>query len=399
MPYTNETLQNQISSLARNIFLMMKSQNIDAVVALDITSAESYLIYIYCKLFDIPYWNLLPLRIGKYLGFSDGPMEEFTKQIISRGGPISDKSIGFARDFIKSVRDGSQLPHDAAQLGKESIIKKRDSKRSGVLWSLNTLRRLGGLLAKERGHIGRVLERPSIRLLAQTFKTRVRRSRFYQYNFDEPPSFEAAEDSVLFAWQSEPETAVSLYNPQLPRQWEIAYLLSTAVPGRVAVYVKDHPRMFGLRTRSFYNDLKCLNPNIHILDPRLKASDLINRFAVVVTLSGTIGIEATVKGVPCLCLGRYPYKTLPGIYEVENIAEVAASIRAALNPGIRFFLNSEEAEKKRLEIFAKIIEYGYSIGWWSSIDDAVDYDYSSEEFRGFCEWFFRELPLLGPDTN
>ena len=65
--------------------------------------------------------------------------------------------------------------------------------------------------------------------------------------------------------------------------------------------MKEHLGALGDRSAGWYRRLAAL-PNVRLIDPHLDIYGLIRDAAIVVTISGTVGYEAALMGVPSIGL-------------------------------------------------------------------------------------------------
>jgi len=79
--------------------------------------------------------------------------------------------------------------------------------------------------------------------------------------------------------------------------------------------------MLGYRPREFYAQLLRL-PGLTIADTREDSHKLITHSAVVVTLTGTVALEAVLYGIPAIVLGSIYFDTFNGIYKPESLKEL-----------------------------------------------------------------------------
>ncbi|KKR81648.1 MAG: hypothetical protein UU28_C0023G0002 [Parcubacteria group bacterium GW2011_GWD2_40_9] len=117
------------------------------------------------------------------------------------------------------------------------------------------------------------------------------------------------EDFCFFPLNAEPEITLYLYAPFHLNQPEIARQIARSLPVGFKLYVKDHPIMYGYRTRRFYKELKKI-PNVKIINSQISGYDLIKKAKIVTTISGTAGWEATVLKKPVITFGDVFYNKL-----------------------------------------------------------------------------------------
>src|SRR6056297_468076 len=94
-----------------------------------------------------------------------------------------------------------------------------------------------------------------------------------------------------------------------------------ALPADMELVVKEHSPMLGYRPREFYAQLLRL-PGLTIADTREDSHKLITHSAVVVTLTGTVALEAVLYGIPAIVLGSIYFDTFNGIYKPESLKEL-----------------------------------------------------------------------------
>lgn len=89
----------------------------------------------------------------------------------------------------------------------------------------------------------------------------------------------------------------------------------------ILVCLKEHPGMVGARPPGFYEAL--LNrPNVLLLDAQVPAASLIAETDVLLTWTGTGGLEAALRGKPVITLGKPYYSHGPMFRTVHNLAEL-----------------------------------------------------------------------------
>lgn len=98
---------------------------------------------------------------------------------------------------------------------------------------------------------------------------------------------------------------------------EVAAALRT-YGGNVSCVVLEHPTMIGDRRYSFYRKLKNFGPVV-IADPVVSTQKLIRGALGVVTISGTIGLEASIAGIPVHVAGHPEFVGAIQSRGVENI--------------------------------------------------------------------------------
>lgn len=96
----------------------------------------------------------------------------------------------------------------------------------------------------------------------------------------------------------------------------LAYL-----PADMSLVVKEHTPMLGHRPQEVYRRLLHM-PGIIIADSHEDSHELIVKASVVITLTGTVALEAMLYGIPAIVLGSIFFDCYKGIYKPENLQEL-----------------------------------------------------------------------------
>ena len=94
-----------------------------------------------------------------------------------------------------------------------------------------------------------------------------------------------------------------------------------SLPADMELVVKEHTPMVGFRPLKVYSELVHM-PGIIIADPQEDSHELITHASVVVTLTGTVALEAVLYGVPAIVLGSIYFDRFKGIYKPESLNEL-----------------------------------------------------------------------------
>jgi hypothetical protein len=214
-----------------------------------------------------------------------------------------------------------------------------------------------------------------------------------RYRFDQPVE---GEHFILFPLHSEPETAISLNAPWIGNQAELAWNIATSIPIEMKLYVKDHPRMHGLRPTQYYESIRERSPNVRIFHPLRNTLDFVSSARLVIVVSGTTGLEALLNGIPVITLGACNFQYLTGVTRTRNIALLPQTIRDAL----RNAPDPDAVKRDALLFVHACLDESFPIGWYSDIMNAPsDYDYSCQEFRDFCTYVERQIDRVLNDPG
>ena len=135
---------------------------------------------------------------------------------------------------------------------------------------------------------------------------------------------------AFFPLHLEPEIALNLLAPFASEQLPILRQVAQSLPVGYKLVVKEHPLMVGFRPRSFYRELKKI-PNLVLVDPRLRAVDIISHARLVTTITGTAGFEAVLLQKPLITFGEVFYNALSFVKHSEVPAELPALVASQLS--------------------------------------------------------------------
>ena len=94
-----------------------------------------------------------------------------------------------------------------------------------------------------------------------------------------------------------------------------------ALPADTDLVVKEHSPMLGYRPLEVYSQLVHM-PGLIIADTHEDSHKLITHASVVVTLTGTVALEAILYGIPAIVLGSIYFDCFKGIYKPEHLNEL-----------------------------------------------------------------------------
>lgn len=163
------------------------------------------------------------------------------------------------------------------------------------------------------------------------FLDRVKRKIRMLVGYDDFYSgFDPGQPFVFFPLHLEPEVALTIQSPFTPDQIEIIRHVAQSLPVGYVLVVKEHPQMVSFRPRSFYKALKKI-PNVRIVNPRLRALDIVPHAALVTTIAGSTGFETVLLRKPVITFGEVIYNTLSCVLRCETPSQLPSLIRTQLS--------------------------------------------------------------------
>lgn len=133
---------------------------------------------------------------------------------------------------------------------------------------------------------------------------------------------------VYLALHMEPEATILMYSPWIRDQAELTRWVSQSLPADCILLVKENPKMKGARTRSFYEKLKSY-PNVFLVAPTFSSDFLLENCEAVVSLGGTVTVEAALKGRPAFTVGKPPFSAMATLSGLEVFQRLPSLVKSA----------------------------------------------------------------------
>jgi len=224
---------------------------------------------------------------------------------------------------------------------RESVAGQRD--KNGFLVSRMDLSSVKGSDAHEwwsvRRELGMLFEGRLIpsppRLMSSYLKHRLYKS-YEKLEMNGLPN----GPFVIFFMHYQPERSSlpeGLFHVQ---QWIAIRQISWALPPGWTLLVREHPTTWlqpldiTVRTASLYEDIAAL-PNTRICSMQVDTFELIDKCAVVATLTGSVGFQALLRDKPVIVFGLAAYKDHPGCFSVQTAEQLAAALGVIQQPQLR----------------------------------------------------------------
>ncbi len=137
---------------------------------------------------------------------------------------------------------------------------------------------------------------------------------------------------LIFPLSVIPEGSTFTLSPLFLNERSCIELVSNCLPVDYKLVLKEHPVMLGQRSVSFYKEIQKL-PNVFFLNPNINygINELINNSCAVVTISGTVGLEAIMLKKPVILFANTLYSFLDGCYIFKNIKTFKDDLNDILN--------------------------------------------------------------------
>ena len=179
---------------------------------------------------------------------------------------------------------------------------------------------------------------------------------------------------VFFPLHVEPEIAMQAKSPEFLVQLSAIISLSKNLPAGILLAVKEHRIALGRRPKDFYGQIAELK-NVVLLDINLSGIDIIEKAAVVATITGTSGFEAATIGKPVITFGRHNiYSFLPHVFELTDDIQLKSYLEQSLSKDF----DVASARTDGAKFLAAMKKVGFDMG---QFDHALARGYSSESAK------------------
>jgi hypothetical protein len=137
---------------------------------------------------------------------------------------------------------------------------------------------------------------------------------------------------VLFPLHMEPEASLLNLSPELNNSIELISWVSKSLPADTVLVVKEQPSMFGMRPRSYYDNLRRM-ANVMVAHPEVHGREWLTRCDMLATITSTMGFEAVAVEKPVLSFGAHQViNYLPTVEYANSFDTTRHAITKLLTP-------------------------------------------------------------------
>jgi hypothetical protein len=159
---------------------------------------------------------------------------------------------------------------------------------------------------------------------------------------------------VLVSLHYQPEASTCMVASKWVDQDSVVEQAAINAPSGIRVAVKENPKGFGLRGKAYYTRLLDLS-NVDLIHPLVSNDQLIRNAIGVLSIAGTVGMEAIALGKRVAILGRPAYD----IYEdARKISHPAEACNCLSDPS----WNPERSTGQRRAFLAAMAQSVFYIG-------------------------------------
>jgi Capsule polysaccharide biosynthesis protein len=235
---------------------------------------------------------------------------------------------------IKAVTD--QDREDAQQLidafrakGTQTLFRVSSTSFRHVLKRLPGHLRLGLSLLKDAMDDPRnTFARYSIWQLVKIYAAKKRNlAQLPRIRFHDPE--QQTRPFFLHGLHRQPESSVDVMGAFFSDQLALVRNLARATPVTHDLYVKTHISDADGWPLGFYRELERI-PGVKLINPQVQSRELLERCALVITNTGTMGLEAALLGKPAILLSKVHFMHLPNVHYCPALPEIPALVQSLL---------------------------------------------------------------------
>lgn len=253
--------------------------------------------------------------------------------------PIFPESVNINSDDLLLIDKYIELNQRDYKSALPEYEKKRLDSRKGKYWSW-------------KKEFKDILKHP------QKFLTiKSKRKNFNLYNrLAKYPS--DSTNNIVFFLHFQPERTSLPEAYHYANQWLIIKKITANLPNDVILYVKEHPSVFTnnfdvrYRNEDFYKDISKLK-NVQLIPLDCDTFELIDNAKAIVTITGTVGVQALIRNKAVIAFGTASYRNLKNVYAVKNNIYFQKELNQLLNSTAL-----EDSEIKK--IFLKVAQRSIS---------------------------------------
>lgn len=143
---------------------------------------------------------------------------------------------------------------------------------------------------------------------------------------------------LVFFMHFQPERTSMPEAYDFSNQWFIIRMLSQSLPKGWKLVVKEHPSIFinqldfRYRNSKFYKNIDAID-NVELASLYCDTFDLIDYSQAIVTITGTVGVQALIRNKPVLVFGVASYRNQPNVYSIRELSDLEEAIEDIKNTG------------------------------------------------------------------
>jgi len=242
------------------------------------------------------------------------------------------------QNTIKKYSDGKEYTINELQVFLKNWAKQRkqmknkygESSKQKIKWSSYYLRKVVNKeYQKYWVNFGRTRKKILLNETELEIKKKTR-LKFIDKNLTD--EFDQSIKYVYFPLHFQPERSTLEAAPFYENQIEVINQIARSIPIDFKVVVKEHPMQArnGWREKKYYEKIMDM-PNVVLLHPSTNNEKILQNCQMVITIAGTLGLDALFHLKPAIVFSEVIYSELPGVFRVKSFEDLPKTIENALN--------------------------------------------------------------------
>lgn len=265
-------------------------------------------------------------RIGDQYGVSESEMDCFPEIFDSYykrdKANLNDEYTEQATEYIRNYRTGSY-----SRYGDRVRDNGHGRKQYGLIDG--ALRYLYLYNCKNYHNDFKMI--PTYKFTRNYLADSIKRKYLYWSGIFDTPDINA--DYVFFPLHYQPEWTTLVLSPLFSdeiNQFDVIHKLQKCIPLNHQLYVKAHPTQMRKSPRSinFFKNISQLD-SVKLIDPRADPHEYIKNAEVVVTITGTSGLQGMLYKRPVITLGNPSYSIMNSVTQA-NVEELDTVIKYSI---------------------------------------------------------------------
>ena len=320
----NEAVWQYVVSLVCRIEQILDQTKPDVIFQYAVAGAVGLAIQFVAQERRIPTVCFVHTRIGHELAIApaqgsgdDGPV---IRQMTANA---NSESISRARAYIDEFREKPRHP------GYTSFTAQRLKRQRSAKGFATGIAKMGsGLLSKSNDtpHSSRLFN--GLNDLSSPLKNRSQERLMRKLS----KPFEDFEHRpyAFYPMHVDPEASTMVLAPEHTDQAHVIQRIAQSLPVGMPLLVKEHIPMVGKRPRGFYERI-CRMPGVALISAGSEPYQLIKNASIVISITGTACLEATILQRPALIMGNAYFQHMEsGITRLRDHDTMHDAIRSAL---------------------------------------------------------------------
>ena len=150
------------------------------------------------------------------------------------------------------------------------------------------------------------------------------------------------EKFVLLPLHVEPERTITIDADFFADQISLVEKISKSLPIGYFLYVKENPMMKVREWRKIKDYKRILQlPNVRLIHYSVPSLGLIKKCELVITISGTAGLEAAILEKPSIVFTKVDYEWMSCVTQIKNLNDLPSAIKKSIKTKV----NKDELKK------------------------------------------------------